>query len=974
MNCRAALLLLLVISAGCAREKKEPVTGTTPAAPTFATPELSRAESLYFAAEYDSAARIWRSVLASDSVTKDSAAQAHILMWLGMREWRLGNYDSARAIGERSLALKLRLGRTRELSRSYNSLGLIARDEGRLIEARSLFLKAMETARAVNDTAGINRGAINLALVLQDLGEFGEAQKGFIAARDAGHALGDARLEGNALNNLGALLIKMGDPGGAVPVLHDAIARYTTIEYNTGLQNSIGQLATAYDALGDSERAFALLDSASKMAAAQGLKQEQENNLRIFGELYQAAGDHQRALDFFQRARALSTQFGLDQETGIILRGEARSQIALGRTDIALVRMKEALAAHGTQKALFEEMTDLLDLSDLSSGAQAERYVDSARRIAGRINTPSARADVALGAARLYAKKSDWRHVIQVIDEADTFVRSARVAGMWEADALKARAYAKLGILDSAVIWGRQAVTATDRVRNRIAAGSLRTTFTSERSLIYADLVIALLRMNKPAEALAVADAARGRELLEHLAEAGSDVSREGTLDLAQREKLLRQINELTQLLSEADRVPQRERGRFDDERITALATRLSALENEYEVLVTKSARQNGVPSELLDVRDAPLDRVSKSLHPDEALIEYMVTPERLLIFVLRNGRLFQLSSEVTEAELAGRVRVARGIAGKRSNISSQDDAVFRGLHAILIAPVEKAGALRDVRRLVLVPHASLVYLPFAALIDNKARYLSDTYAILHTPSASALSALRSRTSARKASRRTVVLAPFPDRLPSTRQEAQDVRRSVPSSQILMGPRASERALRTALREARIVHVASHGFLNRRNPLFSRVELAPPVTNEKRTSADDGRLDVHELFGMNIGTQLVFLSGCETGVGTAWSTDFSRGDDFATLAQAFLYSGAREVVATLWRLDDEAAAIFAGSFYRNLKTLPPADALAAAQSEVRRDSRFKAPYYWASYTLSGSGDRLNLGKVWWNPFGQPATM
>jgi CHAT domain-containing protein len=185
---------------------------------------------------------------------------------------------------------------------------------------------------------------------------------------------------------------------------------------------------------------------------------------------------------------------------------------------------------------------------------------------------------------------------------------------------------------------------------------------------------------------------------------------------------------------------------------------------------------------------------------------------------------------------------------------------------------------------------------------------------------------------------------------------------------MLVGALATEHSLRDALAEASIVHVASHGFLNRRNPLFSRVELARPALATSSTSTDDGRLDLHEVFGMNIQSRLVFLSGCETGLGTAWSTDFARGEDFATLAQAFLYSGARDVIATLWRLDDEAAAVFASRFYRNLKTMPPAEALAATQREVRRDARLKAPYNWAAYTLSGSGDRLNLDKPWWNPF------
>ncbi len=55
--------------------------------------------------------------------------------------------------------------------------------------------------------------------------------------------------------------------------------------------------------------------------------------------------------------------------------------------------------------------------------------------------------------------------------------------------------------------------------------------------------------------------------------------------------------------------------------------------------------------------------------------------------------------------------------------------------------------------------------------------------------------------------------------------------------------------------------------------------------------ADDGQLEVHEIIGLRVHSPLVFLSGCETGLGGAWSTGFAPGDDFATLARAFLYAG-----------------------------------------------------------------------------------
>ena len=129
-------------------------------------------------------------------------------------------------------------------------------------------------------------------------------------------------------------------------------------------------------------------------------------------------------------------------------------------------------------------------------------------------------------------------------------------------------------------------------------------------------------------------------------------------------------------------------------------------------------------------------------------------------------------------------------------------------------------------------------------------------------------------------------------------------------------------------------------------------ELAPRVPS---VPADDGRLEVHEVLGLTIGSPLVFLSGCETGLGSAWSTSFDRGDDYTTLAQAFLYAGARNVVATLWRVADESAAEFAASFYEAFRSSGAADALALAQRRMIGDARYSAPYFWASYQVSGAG-------------------
>ena len=138
--------------------------------------------------------------------------------------------------------------------------------------------------------------------------------------------------------------------------------------------------------------------------------------------------------------------------------------------------------------------------------------------------------------------------------------------------------------------------------------------------------------------------------------------------------------------------------------------------------------------------------------------------------------------------------------------------------------------------------------------------------------------------------------------------------------------------------------------------MFSRIELA---RSTQRGAEDDGRLELHEVLGLSIESSLVFLSGCETALGAAWSTDFARGEDYATLAQAFLQGGTRNVVATLWRIEDRGAAVMAERFYRALNRRSAVEALAHAQREMLRDRdrSYSSPYYWAAYQVSGDGRR-----------------
>jgi CHAT domain-containing protein len=345
---------------------------------------------------------------------------------------------------------------------------------------------------------------------------------------------------------------------------------------------------------------------------------------------------------------------------------------------------------------------------------------------------------------------------------------------------------------------------------------------------------------------------------------------------------------------------------------------------------------------------------VRQALDADEALLEYLDTPDRLVVFVVRRNGVTVFDTGTTPVAIAARVRLARDMLVRHT--PGPDVPVLSALHELLVAPAQRRGLLDGVRTLIVVPHGALTYLPFTALRDGpNGRFLVDRYDVVTLPSAASLPALRRvpATRARPAPNeaRAVVLAPEPETLPGTRDEAREVAR-VLGERPLLGRDASERALRQAFERSAVIHVAAHAVLNARSPMFSRLELA----RGSGASRDDGRLELHELLSESVGSGLVFLSGCETALGPAWSTTFQRGEDYATLSQAFLQAGARNVVATLWRIEDHGAAEFASAFYRELRGRSPSAALAAAQRAMLRSPLFSAPYYWAAYQIEGAGN------------------
>jgi CHAT domain-containing protein/tetratricopeptide (TPR) repeat protein len=294
--------------------------------------------------------------------------------------------------------------------------------------------------------------------------------------------------------------------------------------------------------------------------------------------------------------------------------------------------------------------------------------------------------------------------------------------------------------------------------------------------------------------------------------------------------------------------------------------------------------------------------------------------------------------------------------------------AVRRTLYDRLIAPA--TSLLAGKRRLVIVPHGPLHYVPFQALIapDGETLLRPGGPELVYGPSASVL--FRDRAAARPSRlQKTSKVTDLPclalgfdgegeQRLRFAEEEAGRIA-ALLGGEALLGPAGKREALFRRGPLARYLHISCHGQFDPAAPLESSLHLGASETLTAR--------DV--LASLRLNCDLVTLSACESGL-----SQVRRGDELMGLVRAFLAAGAPAVIATLWRVDERSTRLLMEQFYREVAAGATfARALQQAQLFLRSLRRqealdllggdapgvagpeqpFADPFYWAPFVLIG---------------------
>ena len=758
------------------------------------------------------------------------------------------------------------------------------------------------------------------------------------------------RLAGT-LATLGRISRILGDNGQATTYLESSLKYAEELE-DRGYQadallelgviyRMTGMYAQAFDA---SFRALDIFEKSEKSDDKLQLEAVRKN----IATLYAEQGDYQKMEEQLSQSWQLAKQ--LDDKPGMVgilqILGIANRE--QGHIDKALVNLKESLALAEETK-----LPGLIVYSQLPLGSiyQLKGDYEKASDLYNRsLVTAQEIGDKHLVAGTLlqmgdwYLSKGDYSKAVEFAGRAGAVADEVTLPEIsYLAKTIKGKAQFAIKQFDLAQKSLLDSISIIEQLRSQVSGGEQDLErFFQNRISPYQAMVSLLIEQRNTTEALAYAERAKARVLL--------DVLRNGRINInktmSQKEQLeeRRLYNELVSLNTQVQ--VEKARQQPDDTRIRELESRLQEARNAYEafqVVLYAAHPELKIKRGLLPsftIEDAA------ALIPDtgNALMEYVVTDKQIFLFVLTRDstrqarvRVKVYPIDINRSDLSNLVENFQKLLGANHPGFRQ---AGRQLYDLLVKPAETE--LQRKTTLCIVPDGPLWNLPFQALQTNTDKYLLELYAMYYAPSLQILREMRKKATGMRnspvsekdrsasllsaqlfaignpstgseaiAQAHTLRDAPFIS-LPETEREVQAIGTEVygpQSSSIRIGLAAREGAVKAEMGKYRVLHFATHGVLDNRNPLYSYLVLAPG-----KDSGEDGFLEAWELMEMNLKAEMVVLSACNTARGKV-----GAGEGMIGMTWALFVAGVPTVVASQWEVPSQTTTSLMVAFHRNAR-------------------------------------------------------
>ncbi|XP_078370445.1 uncharacterized protein LOC144654214 isoform X2 [Oculina patagonica] len=805
----------------------------------------------------------------------------------------LGNYKEAINCQEKALVMKKQIGDRRGESKAYCNLGIAYQSLGDSGKAKKCHEQALAISIETNHLRGQGLDYGNLGTVCEHIGDYDTAYKYFKKALEINIRTGHSEGITAAYDHLGLVCQHRGEYVEAVKFCQKALATAKEIGNRGREAGILSSLGNIQKMIGESEKAKTFYEEALQISKEIGdIRQEAAMN-SILGTVYQSLGDMTKAKTFLEKSLAITKRIESKYQEGSVIGNLGTLHTSMGE--------------YAKARKCYEQA---LEIARQTADIKGEMKINSK-----------------LGSLHLSQKKFQkalefFKTALQICEQmGDVHGKSMAycniaVVYMVSQDNPKALSYLSASIKN------------LEEMRISIGESEqFKMGFADKNDAPYRLMVIVLLKLKCVNTALSISELARARSLAEVMATQYSCQHLRGfdPIQWTDFENFI--LKKACICLTFC----------FVHERLFCWILRFGR-----EVMLKELVTSTGHKTASQDV-------------PVQSWIDTLASQGIRMFSDLVGEHCEDRSLNVLHGPLASNSQVEENLATCRLIEEDGDDESSRGreqsplklLHNMLIAPVADYLVGSEI---VIVPDRSLYKVPFAALMDESGEYLSEKFIIRHAPSLTTLKLIQDSPADYHSDTGALVVGDpdvgtvrfqgrkaYISRLPFANQEVEMIGQML-HVQTLTGKQATKEAVLQSIHSVGLVHIAAHGDADRGD-----IALAP--TNHEK---DDFLLTMSDISKVRLRAKLVVLSCCHSGCGQI------KAEGVVGIARAFLGSGARSVLVSLWAVDDKATMQFMKQFYEHLvRGKSAGESLHETMKWMRGNSQYREVRKWAPFMLIG---------------------
>ncbi|MBN2215246.1 MAG: CHAT domain-containing protein [Bacteroidales bacterium] len=769
---------------------------------------------------------------------------------------------------------------------------------------------------------------MSLAKVWLVMGEISKSQDYNTSALQIYKDIQDNTGQIEAYLNLAAINVDAGDIHFGITLAKNSIDLAKKSGLNIARQNQV--MGDAYVSLGRLEEGlryyFEALAEAEKIRILPLL-----TAIKIsIGDIFRTIGDLDQANQYFNEALSVIEQDTVELQS-------LQSSINLRLDRFAQARdyfvQENSLTGAGISYLRLGELylkNEMMD-SALYHFRLAKAYFIKAGIGEGISNTY-------LQMGRVYVDKHENLLADLVLDSAGIHTRNPEL--IWNILYEKGRLNENLGQIDSAVRSYQQAIQIIETIRGNFSTREFRSTYLNDRIKVYDRLIKLLMDLGKIEESFHYSERARARLLLDIMGNRRINIREGSDNDLIKQEQDLHL--KMVYLKKQLNDHPYRPEANTMERRATDILGReLELTQKEYEKVFNQLKLAKSKYTDLISVSPYKSEEIQASIDDKTVLLAYWIQEEKTIVWIVTGNDIKASEIMIDKRSMEQHVQHCRhNIISKNADGSKE---CLGKLYDLLMRPLTQY--IMNYNTCVIIPHQSLHFIPFHALMDEQGRYLIENRNIFYVSSASVYIRKNDMPEHKDLSFLGMALG---DKnlgsftgLPGTTSEIKEIGRFFENKTLLFEDQITEDYFKEHASGYQIIHLATHAYFNADNPAYSYILLYP-------SDNEDGELTVQEIFGLSLKAECITLSACQTALGK-----ITNGDDITGLSRAFNYAGVPGIIVSLWNVADESTAVLMSDFYRFRKNHSVEKAMALAQQKLMK--QYEHPFYWAPFIYIGNG-------------------